>query len=260
MGDRPCVLALCAHPDDAEFRCGGTLLRLAALGWTVHVATLSTGDCGSMEEPPEIIAARRQAEGAQAAAVLGGTYSCLDGQDLQIYDDQRMRAAAVSLLRRLDPDVVLTHYPVDYMPDHDAASAVARMAVFTAPIPNYRVGPAAAYPATSRIAHLYYFGTPLGGVDRYGQPVFPRFVIDITAYSEAKAAALACHASQRDWLCRQHGMDQYLEEMRGWDARTGALIGVPAGEGFIQHLGHAYPQTPRLQELLGAREVTQVCS
>ena len=246
------VLALCAHPDDAEFRCGGTLLRLAGLGWAVHVATLSSGDCGSAEEAPGVIAARRVAEGHAAAQQLGGTFQCLGGQDLQVYDDQTMRAAAVALLRRVNPDIVLTHYPVDYMPDHEAASAVARVAVFTAPIPNYVVGPAASEPAMSRMAHLYYFGSPMGGVDYFGAPVRPSFLVEITAQAEAKAAALACHASQREWLWRHHGMDQYLAEMHAWDAEMGALIGVPAAEGFTQHLGHAFPHSPLLQETLGA--------
>ncbi len=250
--EQPTVLALCAHPDDAEFRCGGTLLLLARQGWKVHVATLSSGDCGSAEVAPQIIARRRVAEATEAATRLGGSYHCLGGQDLQLFDDQVMRAAAVALFRLLDPDLVLTHYPVDYMPDHEATSAVARAAVFTAPIPNYVVGPTASVPATTRMAHLYYFGSPMGGVDYVGHHVPPKFCVDISAVIEEKASLLACHASQRDWLRRQHGMDQYLEEMRAWDAQMGALIGVHHAEGFTQHLGHAFPSTPILQEQLGA--------
>jgi len=254
--ERRCVVALCAHPDDAELLCGGTLIRLVRHGWSVHIATLSSGDCGSVEESPGAIARRRIAEAMAAAARLGGTYHYLGGQDLQLFDSPSLRAAAVALLRQLDPDLVITHFPIDYMPDHEATSAVARAAVFTAPIPNYGIGPASSQPATARMAHLVYFGSPMGGIDYVGTPIHPQFCVDISEVFEEKASVLACHASQRDWLRRHHGMDHYLDEMRAWDARMGALIGVPYAEGFTPHRGHAYPQTPVLQSLLGGVAVT----
>ncbi len=67
-----------------------------------------------------------------------------------------------------------------------------------------------------------------------------------------KAAMLAAHASQRDWLLRHHGMDRYVESMREWCARRGRLIGSACAEGFRQHLGHSYPQDNLLGKLLGA--------
>lgn len=250
MSTTKTVLALCAHPDDAEIRCGGTLTLLAQRGWQVHVATLSVGDCGSMEEGPNATAVRRRAEAQAAAVRMGGSYHSLNGLDLQVYDDNTMRAAAVALLRTVRPDMVITHFPIDYMPDHDAASAVARMAVFTAPMPNYAVGPAAALPPTTAgVVPLYYFG-PLGGTDWFGNPIAPSFYVDISAVIDDKSEALACHASQRDWLRRQHGIDQYIEEMKAWDAAAGKEIGVAYAEGFTPHRGHGYPQTPVLQDAL----------
>ena len=65
------ILSVLAHPDDAEFLCGGTLIRLADLGWKVHIASMSPGDCGSAELPPDEIARVRRAEGASAAEVIG---------------------------------------------------------------------------------------------------------------------------------------------------------------------------------------------
>ena len=59
------VLGVFAHPDDAEFLCAGTLLRLAReRGWQVHIATMTPGDCGSAELPPGEISRIRRAEGA----------------------------------------------------------------------------------------------------------------------------------------------------------------------------------------------------
>ncbi|HEY3379321.1 MAG TPA: PIG-L family deacetylase, partial [Armatimonadota bacterium] len=99
MTSRPCVLAICAHPDDAEIRCGGTLLLLAERGWDVHIATVSTGECGSAVLSPNATAVTRRAEAVAAAAVAGGSYHCLDGQDLQIYDNNEFRGKATALIR-----------------------------------------------------------------------------------------------------------------------------------------------------------------
>ena len=62
---------------------------------------------------------------------------------------------------------------------------------------------------------------------------------------------LACHASQRDWLLRQHGIDEYLDAQARWGAHRGAEIGVAHAEAFRQYLGHAYPKDNRLLSLLG---------
>lgn len=243
------VLAMCSHPDDAEFRCSGTLILLSDLGWDVHIATLSAGDCGSAEESPEEIMARRREEAEHAVRVVRGTYHCLDGRDLQVYDDNPTRASAVALLRRVNPDCVITHYPVDYMADHIAASAVTRTAVFTAPIKNYVVGPAKSLPPTSTVVPLYYF-MPLEGTDHFGRPVIPEFAVDISEVIERKAEMLGRHESQRDWLRRQHGVDEYVGRMKQWDAEMGGAVGVAFAEGFSMHRGHGYPQSPLIQDAL----------
>jgi hypothetical protein len=62
---------------------------------------------------------------------------------------------------------------------------------------------------------------------------------------------LAAHASQRAWLAQHHGTDNYLDEMERWTRERGALGGLDYGEGFRQYRGHAYPETPLLEELLG---------
>jgi len=61
---------------------------------------------------------------------------------------------------------------------------------------------------------------------------------------------LACHASQRDWLRIQHGMDQYIEEMKRADAEAGATVGMTFAEGFCMHKGHGYPQAPIIEDAL----------
>ena len=246
------VLALCAHPDDAEFRCAGTLILLAQQGWQVHIATLTCGDMGSTEMMPGAIARTRRAEAEASAALIGGRHHYLGGTDLQVFVDNATRGAATAVIREVNPDCIITHFPVDYMPDHEVASAVTRGATFSAPVPNYVVGPSSAVPPTTGLVPLYYF-CPTGGTDYFGNPVTPDFFVDVSSVIEQKVAALACHASQREWLRKQHGMDQYVEEMKEWDAEAGKRVGVPYAEGFFLHKGHPYPQTPLIQRAVGTR-------
>jgi hypothetical protein len=63
---------------------------------------------------------------------------------------------------------------------------------------------------------------------------------------------LAEHASQRNWLRKHHDIDEYLDQMERWSRKSGAHAGIGFGEGFRRYRGHPYPQSPLLEELLGA--------
>lgn len=245
------VLSILAHPDDAEFLCVGTMARLAREhGWEVHLASMTPGDCGSAELPPDEIAAIRRAEGTRAAALLpGATYHCVEERDLLIFYAERPLERVTRLLRTVRPRLVLTHSPADYMLDHEMTSAVVRAATFAAPAPNFQAGKGHP-PPLSHVPHLYYCD-PIEGKDALGRPVEATLRVDVSGVIDLKAAMLSAHASQRDWLLKHHGMDQYVESMKHWSARRGREAGVAFAEGFRQHLGHSYPQDNLLQQLLG---------
>jgi LmbE family N-acetylglucosaminyl deacetylase len=246
------ILSVLAHPDDAEFLCAGVLIRLAREhGWQVHIATMTPGDCGSAEHSPEEIGRIRRAEGARAAAVIGGTYHCLEERDLRVCYNERALDKVTRLYRQVRPRIVLTHSPADYMLDHEITSTLARAAAFAAPVPNFLCDRGHA-PALDHIPHLYYCDA-IEGKDPFGRHVPCDFLIDISGVMETKAEMLTCHASQRNWLLRQHGMDHYVTTMRDWSARRGREGNVACAEGFRQHLGHSYPQDNLLGQLLGAR-------
>jgi LmbE family N-acetylglucosaminyl deacetylase len=244
------VLSVLAHPDDAEFLCAGALARLAREhGWQVHIATMTPGDCGSAELPPEEISGVRRGEGAAAAAVLGATYHCLEERDLLVFYNERALERVTRLLRQVRPRLVVTHSPADYMLDHEMTGTVVRAAAFAAPIPNFLRdrGPG---PPLDHIPHLYYCD-PIEGKDALGRPVEPGVVIDVSAAADVKAEMLTRHASQREWLLKHHGMDQYVQAMRDWGAARGRPHGFACAEGFRQHRGHSYPQDDLLGRLLG---------
>ncbi len=240
------VLAFMAHPDDAEMLCAGTLIRLAEAGWRVHIATCAPGDCGTATENRWDISSRRTREAAASAALIGGTYHCLDERDGFIVYDKPALHKTYDLFRRVAPSLVFTHAPKDYMLDHEQASLLARAASFLYAGPNV-----SAFPVLegSCVPYLYYCD-PVEAVDPFGRPVEPTTYVDVTTQLERKARMLACHASQRDWLLAHHGMDEYLEAMRRHAALRGRQIGVAAAEAFVQHRGHAYPKDDLLAEML----------
>lgn len=244
------ILSIHAHPDDAEILAGGTLALLADGGHAITIATLTPGDCGSHELGPEAIADVRRREAAAAAALIGANYVCLEMRDLAIFNDDASRRKVTEALRRVRPDIVLASSPVDYLCDHEAASTLVRDACFAAPAPNYRTGG----DPLDAIPHLYFMD-PVGGCDREEHLVRPDFVVNVTAAFDRKRAMLAEHASQRTWLRKHHGNDEYLAQMEQWTRERGALAGVAYGEGFRQYRGHPYPRTPLLQELLGGAAI-----
>jgi LmbE family N-acetylglucosaminyl deacetylase len=242
------ALAFMAHPDDAEFYCAGTLIRLAESGWSVHIATVTAGDCGTINETRWQIGARRTKEAAQSAALMGACYHCLDEPDGLIVYDRPTLQKAIDLFRRVAPALAFTHALLDYSIDHELTARLARAASFVYGAPNISAHPR--HPE-STIPHLYYCDPP-GGTDPYGRGIAPSTYVDIGAQLEKKLAMLCEHASQREWLRAHHGLDEYVETMKGLAARRGGEIGLAAAEAFVQHRGASYPTDDILVELFGA--------
>ncbi len=250
--ERPRILAIHAHPDDLEFQCAGTLALLKQQGCSILMATMSPGDCGSAELGPDEISQIRRREAQASADLLGAEYVCLEFRDLSIIVDNDSRKRAVEAVRRARPDIVITAPPTDYMCDHEVTSRLIRDACFIAPIPNYSTRQWEPAVALERIPHLYYVDA-IEGTDSFGNPLQPEFIIDIGTTYELKRKMLACHDSQRAWLRKQHGIDEYLDRGKRWSALRGAEIGAAYGEAFTQHKGHPYPSDNLLLKLLGGQ-------
>jgi LmbE family N-acetylglucosaminyl deacetylase len=251
------ALAVGAHPDDVEINCSGTLKLLKEMGWDICVATMTLGDCGSRELSREFIAQKRRAEVESACALLGASYRYAGSSDFCIFNDDLQNRRVTGLLREVAPAVVFTHSPADYLLDHETTSTLVRNACFCAPVSNYQTPQAG---SISHIPHLYYFDA-MGGVDIFGKTIAPEFYVDVSGLMDLRSEMLAHHASQREWLRSQHGIDDYLLSMQNWAAQRGreaasiAGAGVTHAEAFRQHLGHAYPADNLLKELLGKRVI-----
>jgi LmbE family N-acetylglucosaminyl deacetylase len=241
------ILAVHAHPDDIEILAAGTLALLAAAGHRVTIVTATAGEGGSTQHPPDEVARIRQGEAAAAAAMNGADYRCAGFGDLAVFNDDASRRRMTELIRQAGPDIVLAASPVDYHPDHEAASLLVRDAVFASSVPNYRTGEAEPLDA---MPHLYFMD-PIGGRDRDGVRIRPDFGVDIGPWMETKRRMLLAHRSQVAWVARQHGVGDYLKSMEDWSARRGRDCAAAFAEGFRQYRHPPYPRTPALQALVG---------
>ena len=240
------VLAIFAHPDDAELMCAGTLSLLKQQGWEIHIATMAPGDKGTTEYSREEISAIRKGEAKKSAGLLGGTYHCLEFEDVYILYDRETINAVTALIRKVRPGIVFTASPADYMVDHEMTSLVVQTACFSCGIKNMEVNEA----PFELVPYLYYCDA-MEGKDKLGVPLPPAMYVDISGKITLKEEMLACHESQRNWLLEHHKMDEYLLAMKRFAEKRGKETGVSYAEGFRQHLGHGYPQENILKAELG---------
>lgn len=239
------ALGIFAHPDDAEIICSGTLSLLKKAGWSVHIATAAKGDKGTYEYSREEISRIRKYEGIKAAEMIGGTYHCLEFEDIYLMYNRDTINKATSLLRKVKPTIVFTSSPADYMLDHEITSQIAQTACFAAGIINMDI-PEEPF---LFIPHLYYCD-PVEGKDRFGNLIVPSVFVDITSEILIKEKALSCHTSQEYWLLN-HQQSEYINSMKRFAEKRGAEADVNYAEGFRQHLGHGFPQNNILKEALG---------
>ena len=241
------ILSLGAYPDDAEFFCAGTLALLHRKGWDIHIATMTPGDCGTVQYSRQEISRIRRAEATKAAGILNGTYHCLECDDIFILYDRPTLLKAIELMRKVKPAIVFTTSPSDYMVDHEMASKIAQTACFACGVVNIETPGAEPF---EPIPHLYYMD-PAEEKDKYGMEIKAGTIVDITGVMSIKEKLLCCHESQRHWLMTHHGMDEYINMMKESGEKRGRQINSAFAEGFRQHLGHAYPHDNILRSELG---------
>ncbi|MDR0405758.1 MAG: PIG-L family deacetylase [Clostridiales bacterium] len=228
------VLAIGCHPDDIEVGCAGTLAKYAKQGDKVIVCHVANGDLGHAEIlPPELRETRLQ-EAKNAGALAGIEVMTCDIGDLMVYDgDKRQRGAVVEVIRYAKPDVMITHSPTDYMPDHVAVSKLVFDASFAASCPHYGTGEAAG------VTPLFYMDT-LAGVNFQ-----PSEYVDITDTLALKLEMLECHVSQMKWM-RDHDHIDFAEFVRACARFRGLQCGAGYAEAFAQCMAWPKITTKRM--------------
>src|SRR5262249_30737811 len=129
------LLILGAHPDDADYAAGGTAALYRAAGHVVKMVSLTNGEAGHHLHPGPDLARRRPAQAAPPGAVIGATYDVLDHPHGQLLPTPANRRQGIRLIRSFRPDLVLTHRPNDYHPDHRYTSQLVQDAAYMVTVP-----------------------------------------------------------------------------------------------------------------------------
>jgi LmbE family N-acetylglucosaminyl deacetylase len=248
---KPTVLAIAAHPDDIEFMMAGTLLQLGRAGCELHVMNIANGSCGTAVMTREAIIEQRGREAVNAAGVLGARHHPPIVDDIDILYNKTQIKQVAAIVREVRPDIMLIPSPEDYMEDHTIACRLAVTAGFVRGMRNYTTNPQR---EPVDVPVTLYHALPHGLRDGMRRIVRPGMYADITDVMAEKRAALACHASQRDWLDESQGLDSYvlaMEEMSREVGRWSVLFEFAEGWRRHSHLGFCGPDDDPLREVLG---------
>ena len=170
--------------------------------------------------------------------------------DLEIFYEREPLKNIAAIVREVNPQIVLTHSPVDYMEDHVNTARLAMTAVFGRGMPNFITDPPTPHVA-GEVA--LYHAQPHLNRDPLGKVVQPELFVNVGSVMEQKRAALAAHVSQKNWLDQTQGMDSYLETMRELMVEVGSMSGqYEYAEGWRRHLcaGYCGPEYDPLSEFL----------
>jgi N-acetylglucosamine malate deacetylase 1 len=215
------VLAVAAHPDDAEVGCGGALLLAADAGLRTGVVDLTAGEASTRGTPDA-----RARERDDASALLGlAVRECLGLPDGGVGTDPGHRLALVDALRRLRPRLLLAPHVQDRHPDHAAAGRLATEAIFLARVARVGSGPTH---AASRLYHYLMHHRPP-----------PAFVVDISAVWERKRAVIEAYDSQfgaGPGPATEISGGGFLRTIEARAVSDGATVGAAFGEPYV-HTG-----------------------
>ncbi len=219
------ILAVGAHPDDLELNCAGTLALYTQQGHEVTMAAFTSGNMGDARIPPDQLEAIRRKEAQAAAAVIGARLLWPGVTDELVFPNESQRHLMIDVLREADPDVIFTHSPNDYHPDHRYVSQLVFDSYFQKGLPHI---PGQTRPAC-RFGHaqVYYIDN-LAGIG-----FLPTEYVDITPVIETKKQMLACHESQVSAMRELAGND-LLDLMLLQTRFRGLAAGCHYAEGFCR--------------------------
>ncbi|HTS26241.1 MAG TPA: bacillithiol biosynthesis deacetylase BshB1 [Bryobacteraceae bacterium] len=214
------VLAIAAHPDDVEQTCGGTLIRMAEMGYRTGVLDLTAGDMGTRGTPEQRVAESEVAARHMLLAWRGNQYM----PDARLENTITARMTLAVRIRELKPRVVILPYWEARHPDHYRCGEIAFEACFLAGLKKLDEYSEPHRPSKILYSSLY-------------ADVRPSFIVDISAQFERRMAALLSYVSQYGETTEGGALFPNEQEIRG---RLGAIarfygnqIGVKYGEPFV---------------------------
>jgi len=219
------VLCASAHPDDIELQCAGTLIRYVKEGHKVFMAIAATGNVGSKIHTGAEIEEIRAKEAQKGADVIGAELIMMGYKDGEVWLDNPTWKSYVDLVRRTNPDVIITHDRDDYVHDHSNVGEMVYRAAIWASVANI---PDTQYEPIDHIPTVFYFETL--GTHRVAPP---DHYVDITEEYEQKLVAFKQHESQHgDFLEKQFGVKDWFEYVEVLNKLRGFQSGCKYAEAF----------------------------
>ncbi|MAG92184.1 MAG: GlcNAc-PI de-N-acetylase [Planctomycetaceae bacterium] len=199
------ILIAGAHPDDCDIKAGGIAALYSAAGHVVRFVSVTNGESGHHLISGKELADIRRAEAAAVARTLGIEYTVLDYRDGYLQPTLEARGEIIGLIREFGPDLVLTHRPNDYHPDHRYTSQLVCDAAYSVTVPPI-VPDVPALRDNPVIAYLSdEFTRPY--------PFSPTVVVDVEPVIDKIVDALHCHTSQfYEWLAYNHHYEDQVPE------------------------------------------------
>jgi LmbE family N-acetylglucosaminyl deacetylase len=244
------VLAITAHPDDIEFGMAGTLILLYKAGCEIHYMNLANGSCGTSEFDIQTITRIRRQEAEKAAERIGARFHPPLVNDLEIYYNKDLIAKLGSVIRKVEPDILLIPSPEDYMEDHINTCRVSISAAFIRGMRNCPVDPPVD-PILKEV--VLYHAQPHGNRDAMNRLIHPDIFVNIEVVMDEKTAMLEEHKSQKEWLDRSQGFNSYLNTMKSYSREMGEISACfKYAEGWRRHnpLGFCAPDADPLMDLI----------
>ncbi len=133
--DKLRIVVFGAHPDDAQYKAGGTAAKWAKHGHHVKLVSVTNGDVGHWQSAGGPLAQRRLAEVQKADAVIGATTQVLDIHDGELVPSLENRLKIIRIIREWKADIVIAHRPWDYHPDHRYVGVLMQDAAFMVTVP-----------------------------------------------------------------------------------------------------------------------------
>lgn len=182
------IIVFGAHPDDCEYSAGGTAAKWAALGHHVKFVSCTNGDIGHWGMAGGRLAQRRAAEVRKCAAILGNQVEVLDIHDGELMVTMENRRTICRLIREWQADIVISHRPNDYHPDHRYTGILVMDAAYMVTVPHF----------CPDVPHLTKNPVFLFSNDEFNRPnpFTPDVVVDIDDVIEKKLAAIEALESQ----------------------------------------------------------------
>lgn len=234
MPDKPLrMLVIGAHPDDCEYLAGGITVLYSHLGHQVKLVSLTNGDAGHTSLAGAQLARRRKAEAEAAAKTLGAQSLVLDHHDGALTPTLELRNEVIAIIREYAPDIVMSHRPNDYHPDHRYTGVVVQDAINMVIVGNL----------VPFVPPLPYIPVMLHMWDHFLKP-YPFIgdvLVDIDDVYEQKLDGLHCHASQV-YEFVYGPADVPPEQRRAWLREKAEADMVAAAQRFREQLIQVYGQ------------------